>query len=117
MSEIQTDSSGKPLRGLRAHIYRNGMGDASNRGISSRVDTVIVVGQGVDEVFTATEKEPAVEVDTVTFDGKTTYHLRPYGEPGKHYMAGGTFVFTSDSRFRELFPFYGAVPLHDRHEG
>lgn len=117
MSEIQTDSNGKPLRGIIAHIHRSWMGDCSKQGISSRADRVIVVGPGVPEVFTATEKEPAVEIGTVTFDGETTYHLRPYGEPGKQYMAGGTFVFTSDSRFRELFPFYGAVPLHDRHEG
>jgi hypothetical protein len=31
-------------------------------------------------------------------------------------MFGGTFVFSSDSRFREAAGSYGAVPLHDRRE-
>jgi hypothetical protein len=37
-------------------------------------------------------------------------------EPASWYMFGGSFIFTSDSRFRQAIDFYGAVPLHDRRE-
>ncbi len=32
------------------------------------------------------------------------------------YMFGGTFIFSSDARFRRAAGHYGAVPLHDRRE-
>lgn len=107
----------EPLRGLPAYIYRTDRVDCSAGGISSRYDRVIVVGPNVPPVFAVTDDSPAVEVGTVTFLGRTSYHLRPAGESGKRYMFGGTFIHSTDSRFRALFPFGGAVAFHDRHEG
>lgn len=117
MEEAIVPEPPKPLRGLLAYVYRNGDTDASNGGISSRCQRVIVTGPGVPEIFEASDERPAVEIGKVEYNGETTYHLRPAGEPGTRYMAGGAFVSTSDSRFRKLFPFYGAIPLHDRYEG
>ena len=38
------------------------------------------------------------------------------GEPAPWFMFGGTFIFSSDARFRRAAGHYGAVPLHDHRE-
>lgn len=106
----------KPRRGLIAYVYKNGSVDFSNGGVSSRCHQVLVTGPNVPEIFVETPACPAVVIDTITFDGETTYHFKPAEPVGRHYMDGGTFIYSSDSRFRELFPYYGAVPFHDRTE-
>lgn len=104
-----------PSKGLIAYIYSNGA-DCSNGGISSRAHQVIVTGPGIPEIFSETPECPAVVIDWITFDGETTYHLKPAEPLGQHFMNGGTFIYSSDSRFRALFPHNGAIPFHDRIE-
>jgi hypothetical protein len=108
-------------KGITALIYRDALGtDFSNRGISSRVMEVTVIGEGIDPVFEATRERPAVRIVTnERFHGETVIHAEPVvpaGEPAPWYMFGGTFIFSSDSRFRRAAGHYGAVPLHDRRE-
>lgn len=104
--------------GLLAHIYRDSLGDSSNRGISSRATRVVVVN--VDGPFTPDDDTPAVELRQGALGSVVAVPLEC---EGKWTMNGGCFVSTSDSRFsrkvEELLGtrFYGAVPLHDRVEG
>lgn len=114
--EFASSQGAEPRRGIIAYIFKHGT-DASNGGISSRHSEVLVVGPGIPQIFKESAELPAVEIGTISFAGKTTYHLRPADGTGKRYMYGGTFIHSSDSRFRNLFPFNGAVPLHDRYEG
>jgi hypothetical protein len=108
-------------KGITALIYRDALGtDFSNRGISARVMEVTVIGEGIDPVFEATEERPAVRlVRNEYFHRETVVHAEPItgaDEPGPWFMFGGTFIFSSDARFRRAARHYGAVPLHDRRE-
>ena len=108
-------------KGITALIYRDSLGiDFSNRGISAQVTEVTVIGPGIDPIFPASEERPAVRIVTgESFDGGITIHAVPVtaeGEPAPWYMFGGTFIFSSDSRFRAAAGHYGALPLHDRQE-
>lgn len=78
---------------------------------------VVVVGDGIPEMFESSEDAPAVIIVHREVGGKKYIHAEPankYG-PRPYYMFGGTFIFSSDSRFRELINDY-PVPLHDRTE-
>jgi hypothetical protein len=108
-------------RGIPALVYRDALGtDFSNRGISARVMEVTVTGEDIDPVFEATEQRPAVRlVKNEHPHRETVVHAEPVtpeGEPAPWYMFGGTFIFSSDTRFRRAAGHYGAVPLHDRRE-
>ena len=108
-------------KGITALIYRDALGtDFSNRGISARVMEVTVIGEGIDPVFEATEEWPAVRlVKNEHFHRETVVHAQPVptaDEPAPWYMFDGTFIFSSDARFRRAVGHYGAVPLHDRRE-
>ena len=109
-----------PAKGIHALIYRDALGiDFSNGGISARVTEVTVIGPGIDPIFTATQERPAVQIIKRESASGTIYHAEPLptvDEPAPWYMFGGTFIFSSDSRFRDSIDFYGAVPLHDRRE-
>ncbi|MET3176820.1 UNVERIFIED_ORG: hypothetical protein ABIB52_004698 [Arthrobacter sp. UYCu721] len=114
-------SNDTTAKGIIALIYRDSLGiDFSNRGISAQVTEVTVIGPGLDRIFPASEERPAVQLVTrESFHGGTTIHAVPVtaeGEPAPWYMFGGTFIFSSDSRFRRAAGHYGAVPLHDRQE-
>lgn len=121
------------LKGLRVSVFRNADGrDCTMNGISSKHETFIVVGvmdafdgrwsfEPLGEnarVHTPDEDSPAVVLVKRIVFGRDTWHLQPYepGLPAKRYMFGGNFASTSDSRFSDLFGFYGAVAVHDRHE-
>lgn len=102
------------MKGLIASIYRYGENDSSNGGLSSKVDKVVIVGEGIPEIFEATEEMPAVIIEKRRFGFRETDYLsaRPVELEGKHTMAGGTFIYSHDSRFPADYP----IPLHDRVE-
>ena len=104
------------IKGLSCSILKNpGMGDCSNGGISAMFDNVVLVGDGIPEVTAVTDPRKAVVIDSITFGGKTYYRAAPKELHDKNVwtMAGGSFVWTCDSRF----PFDYPIALHDRVEG
>jgi hypothetical protein len=109
-----------PLKGITALVYRDGLGiDFSNRGISATATEVTVVGPGIDPIVAPAQERPAVRIIKREGLSGPVYHAEPLPTedlPAPWYMFGGTFIFSSDSRFREAVGFYGAVPLHDRRE-
>ena len=105
------------MKGLIAWIYRNGS-DCSNGGISSRCDKDVVVGPDIPEIFEASEDMPAVKIVKRVIAGSLYVHAEPltWRESDEITgMAGGTFIYSTDSRFRECVNEY-PVSLHDRGE-
>mgnify|MGYP000014324711 FL=1 len=105
--------------GMIAEIFRNDMfKDCSNGGVSSNFTSVTVVN--VEGPFEPTVGRPAVEL--VEGYVKGTCFVRPVYLGTERPMMGGTYVATSDSRFRQKVreitggEFSGAVPFHDRIE-
>lgn len=107
------------IKCITAYIYRSGHGDCSNGGISSRYDEVLVpVEDGYIDVDTDNPPENLVRIVRRNIYGCEYVHVEPWNCEGRIVMSGGTFVYSSDSRFIETinngdYP----VSLHDRCEG
>ena len=131
------NKNSKPLKGLMVSVYTNATyKGCSNGGISERCKNVVVVGEGIDEVFTADESMPAVKLVKRVICGEVVVHAepiaalnidpvasrelkRPVANCG--FMAGGAYIASCDSRFgaalRKLgYSSYCAISLHDRQE-
>ena len=81
-------------------IYKNGNTDCTNKGISSDRDKIILVGEGVEEIFEVGENEPCLELVKGVENGKCL-HAKPMVEK-RWTMFGGNFIYSSDSRFSKL---------------
>ena len=101
------------MKGLLCGIYQSKeIGNCSNGGISSKVSSVILCGAGIPGIFEPTKEHPGVILDK-----KMGHYLYCYPSEGRDeskvgWMSGGTFVYSSDSRFPSDYP----IPLHDRQE-
>lgn len=114
--------------GLIANIFRSEFGSCSNNGISETYQKVCIVN--ASGPFEPTSDAPAVIavnhvyncVSLVPAERSPTEPTEWIKVQGKHFMMGGCYVASSDSRFRDCIhrvgglPFYGAVALHDRTE-
>jgi hypothetical protein len=96
--------------------------DCSMDGLSSKVDKVTLIGEGIDGVFEPDDEAPAVVLRSVQFGGETFIYAVPLdllngnvakvdGE-GRPSCFGGCFIHTSDGRFPSRSP----IALHDRVE-
>ena len=114
------------MKGLIASILVDKqIGNCSNGGLSEGHDCVTIVDMGRDsEVFEVKPDRPAVKLVFRTIGSSRIVHAEPV-EPVKPghigYMAGGSFITTSDSRLGEYLrsrgvDMYGAISLHDRQE-
>ena len=107
------------MRALPISVYKNGSGDCTNGGISSRFRELLVIcDSGFIDVDINNPPENLVKVVKRHLFGRDIFHLEPVNRPkGCGWMAGGNFGHTSDSRFSEMLGgFYGAVSIHDRQE-
>jgi hypothetical protein len=104
--------SGTKTRGLICEIYRR-TGEFSNGGISSRCQAVTLVDIGVD-LFDPVADRPAVKLVKRNFGNRVYLHAEPLEQPTGLVgpMAGGTFIYSCDSRFPSDYP----IALHDRWE-
>lgn len=114
--------------GLTVYIYNNQFfSKCSANGISERYKEALIICKGVVEIDTENlEKKslPVIQLVEKKLCGETVYIAKVVFDPDfpklnhseKWAMMGGAFIYSSDSRFREMFPFYGAIPLHDRYE-
>lgn len=112
------------MKGLHCSIFESkGHGNCSANGISARAKYVTLCpdynagfGCGIPELFNADLNAPAVVLRSirVSEDYEHIYavpvELVEHGSGG--WMFGGTFIYTSDSRFPARHP----IPLHDRIE-
>ena len=112
------------MKGLLVNTYRAAGMDCTNGGVSSRIDSFILVDP-TDDAFGPHEVTQedidagrVLQVGSIRFGGEESFHAFPYGteSSGKAgpRMFGGNFVSTSDSRFRRKFG--AALNIHDRFE-
>jgi hypothetical protein len=77
---------------------------------------VTIIDEEVPEIFKPDESRPAVRLIRRKFRfGSDEYeyiHAVPYNQSDSEGMFGGTFIYSSDSRFPSKYP----IPLHDRVE-
>jgi hypothetical protein len=104
------------MKGLLCFVYKCPW-DATNGGISSRCHQVTLVGLGPEgEIFEPTVEAPAVRLvrRRTSLSNRVYLHAEPVDKPEGMVgpMAGGNFIYTSDSRFPCDYP----ISLHDRFE-
>lgn len=95
-------------KGLTLSIYRSEYNCAINAMNSKK--EVTLIDKDIPELFAPTEDAPAVKIVRRRLFGKDYIHAEPI-TPGS-YAFGGSFIFCSDSRVRELAEY--PIPLHDR---
>lgn len=101
-------------KGLLVFVYRNSLGDCIANGISSNLIQLILVGEGIPEIFEGDETNTVKLVKRSLF-GSEHLHVEPISEKPSNCigpMAGGNFIYTSDSRFPSKYP----LSIHDRYE-
>jgi hypothetical protein len=98
--------------GIRANVYSRNGADTTNGGVTSRVDSVVIVN--AEGPFEPSEDSPAVRIAEKTVFGKTVTYAVPVETPdGKRGpMFGGNFIYSSDKRFPSDDP----IKVHDRFE-
>ncbi|MCO1575552.1 hypothetical protein M8C13_07245 [Crossiella sp. SN42] len=106
-------------KGLRAQIL-TGPFHSPNKGLSSRVRLVTILGTGKERTLStfAQVSEPSADAPGVYLLSEyDRYVARPAdAPPGTWFMASGAHLHTSDSRWRELIGHSLPIPLHDRTE-
>jgi hypothetical protein len=113
-------TSQKPLP-LTVEVLRPSY-DATNSGVTSQNNRVILIplGVAIDVVMKtiASATIPVLKVVSRNLGGRTYLHAEPVTKvPAGHvgYMAGGNYVVSSDSRYREFVGDY-PISVHDRTE-
>ncbi|CCG43227.1 hypothetical protein [Magnetospirillum molischianum] len=99
-------------KGMIASVYRDADGvDCTNGGISSKADRVLIVGEGVPEIFAERSGMPTLLL--VDRGPNLPPALYPADDlrPGR-FMFGGNFAYSSDSRWPTGKP----IKIHDRAE-
>lgn len=106
------------MRALAVEIFRDGYGDCSNGGISSKYREILVeCPTGPREVDEKNPPENLCKVVTRDLGFCIHTHVEPVARPdGAGWMYGGTIVDSSDSRWRELTGLDYPLHLHDRCE-
>lgn len=105
------------VRVLRCEVFKSHFGDCSNGGISSKYNEVyLICPEGNMEVDA--DNPRLVELVKRELGGEKHWYIKPYEtDTKKWWMFGGTFIYSSDSRFREYCETDTAMKFHDRHEG
>lgn len=98
-------------KGMRVDVLRC-CHDCTN-GPTQTADCIILVGPGIPEIFEVGPSDVVMYLDRRP-DGLPCAKPLDSTTTGKWYMFGGNFLWTSDSRFREISDH--PIPVHDRHE-
>ena len=101
------------LMGMTVDVYScDGYPQASSFGISQTHKTVLLVGENIPKIFNP-GNYPIVELRSRSLTDGTCYQFAaPY--LCDRSMAGGSFIWSTDSRFRRISE--RPMPLHDRFE-
>jgi hypothetical protein len=109
-------------KGLTVDVLRSAKyGDSTNSGVTSKHSSFVVVDPAIAGIFEPTKDMPALKLVKRTFgqsqESQTYIHAEPL-EPVPAgcvgYMFGGNFIYSCDSRFREVNQY--PIPVHDRIE-
>lgn len=99
------------VKGLRCSVLTDKeLGDCTNNGISKKYNSLTIVGENLPKVSEVENIDQLVYVDNY----KGYLRVKPVIYINKHYMAGGNFLYSCDSRFREISQY--PLSIHDRIE-
>jgi len=102
-------------KGMTCSVYTTDYGgvDCTLGGVTSRRKRVLLVGDGVPEIFEAGDDDEVLVLQKKEISGKTYLFAKPLDSEDSWTMFGGNFIYSSDSRFPNKYP----IPVHDRVEG
>ena len=103
------------VNAISVSVFKNPLyKGCANGGISERYDDVLLICEdGPLKVDLDNPPENLCKVVERNIGGRVYRHVEPVENPtGLGWMAGGTFVSSSDSRFPGDYP----LSLHDRQE-
>lgn len=106
------------LKGMIVSVYYNdSYRGCALGGPTETYDRVLLVGENVPKIFEDDGLTPVLEVKTKNVRGEYVYAepVKTEKNKDKCFMMGGSFVYTSDSRFRSQVCAY-PIPVHDRVE-
>ncbi|MEY8424280.1 hypothetical protein AALB52_16370 [Lachnospiraceae bacterium 38-14] len=101
---------------LTAEVYRSSLGDCTNGGISAERRSLYIVAK-TKGPFEPQDIRECVYIEQRDVMGSQYIDCKPLYFPKRWYMMGGNFLYTSDSRFREIAGAKYPIPIHDRYEG
>ena len=102
------------MNNILTFVYKNSLGDCTNNGLTSKYDKInLYHGQLDSEKINELPENSLILVERVLF-GKQANYAVPVEiyKSKRHSMAGGNFIYTSDSRFPSSAP----ISVHDRIE-
>ena len=104
-------------------VYRNGEGyDCTNGGITCNRTQLMLYSGDRDECYRQAKEEnclhEALWLNKRILWDKNYYYAEPLQKGKGCQMFGGNFVYSCDSRFKEMCDEYRNIPLpvHDRYE-
>ena len=101
---------------LTAYVFRNPLGDCTNDGISkNRRELYIISAQ--KGPFEPQDIRECVYIEWREVMGEKYIDCKPLYCSKRWYMAGGNFLYTSDSRFKDITKSKYPIAIHDRYEG
>lgn len=101
---------------FKADVYKNSkLGDCTNGGISSYTQELYIVSKQKGP-FEPEDIRQCVYIEWNNISGELYISCKPVYFKKRWYMAGGNFLYTSDSRFREITKSKYPIPIHDRCE-
>ncbi|NFH40732.1 hypothetical protein [Clostridium sporogenes] len=99
------------VKGINCSILTNKeFGDCSNNGISKTHNKLLLIGENIPKMFEVEDITKCVKLDFY----KNYVRCKPIILKNKWYMNGGNFLYSCDSRFREISQY--PIPIHDRIE-
>lgn len=104
-----------PVRGIPGHVLRNSMGDCTNNGISNTYDRLFILSK--DGYSIVRDIRELVQLERRNIGRKEYVSVKPVYKADRWYMSGGNFLYSSDTRFKEVTGIDYPVPIHDRYEG
>lgn len=102
------------LKGITVNIYRDSNQNQPINILNGK-NRAVLIGDNIAQIFEATNEYPALKIVTRHLFGRDYIHAEPISkEPFDclFFAFGGSFIYSCDSRFRELFDY--PIPLHDR---
>jgi len=101
------ETGSRNSKGLNVGILESKeIGNCSNNGVSARCKSVVIVSDDfkINEIFEANESSPAVVIirrDRNPFNDIIAVPRELLANK-RHYMFGGCFIYSSDSRFSSI---------------
>lgn len=107
------------MKALPINVFRDGLGDCTNNGISSRYNRLLLICEdGFIDIDETNPPENLVKIVTRHLFGSEYKHIEPVAStaPGcVGWMSGGNIGYTCDYRFSRMSQY--PLSIHDRQEG